>query len=123
MRSIDEQLAEDRALRDSALRLFKSDLQFVKADAQARNVGLRLADRLGEGSADMVDDALAYADAHRGKVGLGLLLAGAFFARNRLIDAVFALLSENAGENAGERGDPAAEPEAPAVSSEEQSQF
>lgn len=126
MSGIDEQLAEDRALRDSARRLFKSDLSFVKSDLKGRNVGLRLTDRLGEGTADMLDDAAGFAGAHRGKLALGLLVAGLFLGRNRIIDGIAQLLfgDEEEPEDAETaQYDEATEPDSSDGSSEEERQF
>src|SRR5690606_3416704 len=48
MSNLDRQLAEDRALRNAALAVFKADLAFIRTDIRERGLGTRLADRLGE---------------------------------------------------------------------------
>ena len=47
MSELERRLAEDKALRDSALALFKADLALVRADLAERGLGPRIADRLG----------------------------------------------------------------------------
>ena len=105
MSKLDSQLAEDRALRDAALALFKADLAFIRTDIRERGVGARLADRLGEGTRDMVDDAVDYAETNSGKIAAGALAAIVWFARGPIMDAV--------GRLFGEDGDGAEEPPAP----------
>jgi hypothetical protein len=86
--TLEQRLAEDRALRDAALALFKADLAFIRTDIREKGVGARLADRLGEGTRDMVDDAVDYAEANSGKVAAGAMAAILWFARGPILDLV-----------------------------------
>ena len=72
MSDLAQRLAEDKALRDAALGLFKADLALVRADLAERGIGQRIADRLGEGAMDMLDEAVDYAEDNQGKVAAGL---------------------------------------------------
>lgn len=82
------QLAEDKALRDAALALFKADLRFIRNDLDRRGVGERVADRLGEGARDLADDALDYATAHKGVVAAAAAAAVLWFVRAPLLRAL-----------------------------------
>jgi hypothetical protein len=97
MSKLDRQMAEDRALRDAALTLFKADLAFIRTDIREKGVGARLADRLGEGTRDMVDDAVDYAEANGGKVAAGALAVILWFARGPILDAIGRLLGSEEG--------------------------
>lgn len=95
------QLSEDRAMRDAALSIFKSDIEFIRNDLRRRGIGERVADRLGEGAADMMDDAIDYADDNRGKIGAMVLAAVMWFARGPILG----IFTEDE-EAAGETGEP-----------------
>ena len=88
MSSLERRLAEDKALRDSALALFKADLALVRADLDERGLGKRIADRLGESTMDMIDDAADYAEDNKGKVAAGIAAVILWFARGPILDAV-----------------------------------
>jgi hypothetical protein len=79
------QLSEDRAMRDAALILFKSDLELIRQDLKHRGLGTRLADRMGEGAADMMEDAVGYASENRGKIAAIVLSAALWFARRPIL--------------------------------------
>jgi hypothetical protein len=98
MSYLERQLAEDRVLRDAALAVFKADLAFIRTDLREKGVGARLADRLGEGTRDMVDDAVDYAEANTGKVAAGVMAVILWFARGPIVDAVGKLLGEEEDE-------------------------
>jgi hypothetical protein len=104
MSKLDRQLAEDRALRDAALAVFKADLAFIRTDIRERGLGTRLADRLGEGTRDMVDDAVDYAEANSGVVAAGALAVILWFARGPIMDTIVRLFRD---EDEGEAEEPA----------------
>ena len=96
------QLAEDRALRDAALQLFKSDLALIRGDLDARGLGERAKDRLGEAAAGMLDDAIDYAEDNRGWVAAGTAAVVLWFARKPILGWLADLLegeSEEPGED------------------------
>lgn len=94
MTPIERQLAEDQALRDAALRLFKSDLAIVKADIRERGVAARIADRIGDSTLDMVDDAVDFAEGHKGTLAAVVAAIVAWFARGPIIDALSSVFTE-----------------------------
>lgn len=91
MSAIDLQLAEDRALRDAAKRLFDADVAFIREDLAQRSAGGRVADRAADAALDTADDALSAAREH--KTILLVVTAGivAWFARRPICRAVTAL--------------------------------
>ena len=85
MSGTERRLAEARALRDAALAVFQADLRFVREDLAARGLGERVADRLGDATMDMVDDAVDYAEANKGRVAAAVAAAVLWFARAPLL--------------------------------------
>ena len=97
------QFAEDKALRDAALQLFKSDLALIRGDLDERGVGARAKDRLGGAALDMVDDAIDYAEDNTGWVAAGAAAVVLWFARKPIMRWVADVLDpEHAGEEPGE---------------------
>lgn len=95
MSELDHRLAEDRALRDAALALFKADLAFIQNDLGEKGVGARLASRLGEGTKEMVDDAVDYAGSNKGTIAAIVAAIVVWFARGPIIDGITRLLGED----------------------------
>lgn len=106
MSELDRRLAEDRALRDAALALFKADLAFIRTDLSQKGVGERIADRLGDGARDMLDEAVDYAEANTGKVAAGVAAVILWFARGPIMEAIAGLIGmdEEEEEPAGDHG-------------------
>jgi hypothetical protein len=92
-----EQLAEDKALRDAALQLFKSDIGLVRGDLGERSVGARAKDRLGEAALGMLDDAIDYAEDNKGWVAAGTAAVVVWFARRPILGWVAGLLEDDDG--------------------------
>lgn len=86
------ELEEARTLRDSALALFRTDLALIKTDLRERGLGARIADRIGDGTLDIVDDAVDYAEENRGKIAAIVAAAMLWFARKPLLGALSRLL-------------------------------
>ena len=103
MSELERRLAEDKALRDSALALFKADLALVRADLAERGLGQRIADRVGEGTMEMLDEATDFAEENKGKVAAGIAAAILWFARGPILDALGRLIGaeEEPGEADG----------------------
>lgn len=84
------QLEEDRALRDAAKNLVTRDIEHLRGDVKAQNIGKRAAIRLREGAEGAVDDAGTFARQHPERVGgaaalgVGLVLLVTF--RKQLSD-------------------------------------
>lgn len=98
MGQLDKDLAEDRALRDSALALFKSDLALVRADLRERGLGVRMAARIGDSTMDMVDEAVDYAEENKGKLAAAAAAVVLWFARGPIIDGLIRLFAEDEPE-------------------------
>lgn len=79
------QMEEDRAMRDAARALFLTDLQLIRHDVKQRGLGQRMADRLGEGAADMIEDASDYASKNRGAIAAVAIAAVLWFARGPIL--------------------------------------
>ncbi len=92
MNDLERRLIEDRALRDSALRLFRSDLQVIREDLRERPVSARISSRLGDAAMDVLDEAVDYADDNRGKVAAAVAAVVVWFARKPLLGALADLL-------------------------------
>jgi len=95
MSDLEHRLAEDRALRDAALALFKADLAFIRTDLREKGLGARLADRVGEGTREMVDDAVDYAETHKGWVAAGIAAVVLWFARGPILDGLGRLIGND----------------------------
>lgn len=65
MGKLQDQLAEDRELRDTALGLLKGDIDHVRSELDRKGVGARVADTAGEKAMDAIDDAATLAGNHR----------------------------------------------------------
>ena len=85
MSDLAHQLAEDKALRDAALQLFKSDLALIRGDLDERGIGARAKDRLGEAALSMVDDAIDVAEDNKGWVAAGTAAVVLWFARKPIL--------------------------------------
>jgi hypothetical protein len=97
MSLLEERLAEDRALRDAALALFKADISYIRDGVRERGLIARLADRLGEGTLDMVDDAVDFAESNKGVVAAGVMAVVLWFARGPILKLVGGLIGEDDG--------------------------
>jgi len=97
---LEHRLAEDRSMRDAALALFQADLALIRADLAERGVGGRIADRIGEASMDMVDEAVDYAEENKGKVAAGFAALLLWFARGPILDLLTGLIGDEDEEPA-----------------------
>ena len=99
MSDLARQFAEDKALRDAALRLFKSDIALIRGDLDERGVGTRAKDRLGEAALGMLDDAIDYAEDNKGWVAAGATAVVLWFARKPILLWLADLLDGDAPED------------------------
>ena len=95
MSELEQRLAEDKALRDAALGLFKADLALVRADLAERGLGQRIADRLGEGAMDVLDEAIDYAEDNKCTVAAGIAAVVLWFARRPILGALGRLIGDD----------------------------
>ena len=96
MADLENDLRQDRALRNAAKHLLKADLGFLKGDVAEKGMGGRIAGRVKDGAADVAESAVEFAGEHKLQLGAGLVVAAAAFAgwmfRDRLGDAIYDLL-------------------------------
>lgn len=92
MSDLARRLAEDKALRDAALQLFKSDLALVREDLDGRGIGERAKDRIGEAALGMIDDAVDYTENNKGLVAAGTAALVLWFARKPILHWLAGLL-------------------------------
>lgn len=100
----ESRLAEDRALRDAALAVFRTDLKFIREDLASRGLGERVTARLGDATMDMIDDAVDYAEANKGQVAAAIAAAVLWFARAPLLAGLARLAGLD--EEDEEQGEP-----------------
>jgi hypothetical protein len=98
MTAAETRLAEDRKLRDAALEVFSTDLRFIREDLRARGVGERIADRVGSGAMDLVDEAFDYAEANSGRVAAAVTAVVLWFARAPLINGLSRIFGFDQGD-------------------------
>ena len=95
MSDLDHRLAEDKALRDAALALFKADVALVRADLAERGLGQRITARVGESTMEVLDEATDFAEDNKGKVAAGIAAVVLWFARGPILDALGRLIGED----------------------------
>ena len=95
MKDIHRRMAEDQALRDAALALFKADLANVRADLDERGLGARIKHRLGEGTMGVIDDAVDFADENKGAVAAAVAAVVLWFARGPILAALERVIGED----------------------------
>jgi hypothetical protein len=122
MSEIEQQLHEDRALRNAARRLVTSGLGHVKGDMAQKGLGARLLDRARDGAAEIAENSADLAANNRAQVGtgiaFGLLAFVGWMFRDNLADAINALLeAEDASDGDSDATDlaeyPPEDPESP----------
>jgi hypothetical protein len=84
--ALERDLREDRLLRDAARALVEADIAQVKASLAARSIPERIGDRIGEGATDVLDEAVAVADDHKGVVATLIAAIILWFARHPIIE-------------------------------------
>jgi hypothetical protein len=102
---METRLAEDRKLRDAALEVFSTDLRFIRQDLRARSVGTRIADRIGDSAMDVVDEAVDYAEANRGRVAAAAAAIVLWFARTPLLNGLSRIFGLDQGDAEQDGGD------------------
>ena len=92
MSKADLNLADAQALRDAAKKIFLDDLRFVRADLDARGIGGRIADRLGDSALDVFDEAVDYAGENKGTVAAVVAAVVLWFARAPILHGLAEVL-------------------------------
>ncbi|MGZ3265021.1 MAG: hypothetical protein ACXWI4_04835 [Croceibacterium sp.] len=98
MNPLEVRLAEDRALRDAALEVFSTDLRFIRQDLRARSVGKRITDRIGDSAMEIVDEAVDYAEANRGRIAAAAAAIVLWFVRAPLLNGLSRIFGLEGGD-------------------------
>lgn len=96
------QLREDRALRDAARALVDADVAHFKTDLGGKDLKTRVLDRVTEGAAQVLDDAVEVASDNKGALVTLLAAVALWFARNPIL----ALFSDEAAEGSDHDHEP-----------------
>lgn len=103
MADIEQQLHEDRALRNAARRLVTSGLDHLKGDMAQKGLGARLRDRMKDGADQLVESSAEMAMNNRAKLGAGLALGAlamlGWIFRDQLADAINAALEGDSAQD------------------------
>ncbi len=83
---LERQLREDRMLRDAARALVEADLANLRASLAGRSISGRIIDRIGDGAADVLDEAVAAAENHKGVIATLIAAIVLWFARHPIMD-------------------------------------
>lgn len=86
--ALEQQLREDRMLRDAARAIVEADVANLKASLAKRSIPDRIADRIGEGAHDALDEAAELATEHKGLIAAAIAAAILWLARQPLIALV-----------------------------------
>lgn len=70
MSKLDQQLREDRALRDAAKAVLMADIEHARASFSAKGVADRVGTRIGDGAKDAFEVAKVNADDNRGIIAI-----------------------------------------------------
>ena len=95
---LEQQLREDRALRNAARALFEADIANLRANLSGKSISSRIVDRIGEGAAEVLDEAIEVADNNKGVIATLIAAIILWFARHPLIELI-------TGEDGAERND------------------
>jgi hypothetical protein len=98
---IEHNMREDRLMRDAARALVDADIANLRADIAARSIPTRIMDRIGEGAADVLDEAVAVADDNKGAIATLVAAIALWFARHPIMD----LFNDAVGREERQTGD------------------
>lgn len=85
MSTLADEVLQARAVRDAARAEWEARLALVKADVDARGVGGRIADRVGEQAAETLEQAIDIADQNRGVIAGTIVALAVWFLRHPII--------------------------------------
>lgn len=88
MSRLDQQFDEDRALRNAAFSVLKSDIEHAKEAFSGKAIAGRVSSRVGDGAKDVAQIAKGHADDNRGILAalIGALLL--WLAREPILDVL-----------------------------------
>lgn len=83
---LERNLQEDRLLRDAARALVDADIANLRANYAARGISSRIKERVSEGAAEVLDEAIAVTEDNKGAVATLLAAIVLWFARHPIMD-------------------------------------
>ena len=86
--AIEKAMIEDRMLRDAARALVDADIANLRANYAARGIGERVKDRLEDGAAVVLEEAVAVAEDNKGVIATLLAAIVLWFARHPIFDFI-----------------------------------
>ena len=96
--ALERQLREDRMLRDAARAMVDADIAYLRASLAGRSIPSRIADRIGEGAHDAMDEAAELADQHKGLIAAAVAALILWFARHPLLNLLLGEEGERSGD-------------------------
>lgn len=105
MARLDKALASDRAARNAARAAFDVRLATIRGDLDARGIGGRIADKLGEDARDMFDEAVEVANHNRGVIAGTIAAVAIWIFRRPIIVWLEGLMGLNDKEEASDGQD------------------
>ncbi|KWV92885.1 hypothetical protein [Erythrobacter sp. YT30] len=100
MSDLEQQFKEDRALRNAALAVLKSDVEHAKTALSGKAVAERVGNRVGDGAKDILEIAKGHADDNRGILAALIGALVLWFAREPLLEILgFGSASDNEVDN------------------------
>lgn len=85
MGKLEKQLASHRAMRNAARGVFDLRLAQIRQDLDARGIGGRIADRIGQDAREAFDEAVEVANHNRGVVAGTIAVLAIWLLRNPII--------------------------------------
>jgi len=108
MNKLEQQLEEDRQLRNSARKLFRKELDYVRKETTPTALGERVGDTIGRKVDKASDSAIGFVSENGGKLSAaGALVAGVglWLARKPIISEFAALFSTGEDSEANKVAD------------------
>ncbi|GGD92376.1 hypothetical protein GCM10011515_10120 [Tsuneonella deserti] len=100
---LERTMRDDRLVRDAARAVVDADIAHLRADLASRSIPTRIKDRISEGAADVLDEAVAVAEDNKGVIATLVGAIVLWFARHPLLDLVSNNESAAERPNAGDR--------------------
>jgi hypothetical protein len=85
---LEKAMLEDRMVRDAARALVDADLANLKANYAARGIGDRVKDKVEEGAAVVLEEAVAVAEDNKGVIATLIAAIVLWFARHPIVDFI-----------------------------------
>ncbi|MFA9201763.1 MAG: hypothetical protein ACEQR8_11395 [Cypionkella sp.] len=85
---LEQQLREDRVLRDAARAILDADVANLRASLAGRSIPTRIADRVSEGAQDAMDEAAHLVTEHKGLVAAAVAALLLWLVRHPLLALV-----------------------------------